>query len=153
MYGGENGVASTKRGENFKVGMVICVNAPTLRAERTHRSWQLGSHLPPLWSLGGIVGLWAGRWSNENRVKAVLLRNFAMMREMWKERFLFIRSFVLFFLLKQKGWKRGRSWGRWFRGLDNWWSRVQEETSKWWYPERRPWSEFAGTGGTLLLFS
>lgn len=33
---GENGIANTKTGGHFKEGVVICVNAPKLRAERTH---------------------------------------------------------------------------------------------------------------------
>lgn len=30
-YRGENGITNTKRGEDFKEGMVICVTAPKLR--------------------------------------------------------------------------------------------------------------------------
>lgn len=35
-YRGENGVANTKRGETFKKGIVTCINAPKLRAERIY---------------------------------------------------------------------------------------------------------------------
>lgn len=41
---GGHGIINTKRGENFKEGMVICVTAPKIRLKEPNEEWVLTEH-------------------------------------------------------------------------------------------------------------